>query len=490
MKRRSIVLGMAAAMIIMATGCGGQPQQDSAAAMITEPVADGDAQAEGAAGSDEESADNSTDIDSELETEGADSGAESQPESTDIGAKPQMEDTDPDAKQQAEDADSSTNQEKESVGDNMEHIAEGSNEGVNSEANKFVKSMKIGWNLGNTLDASSDQNKADEMAYESGWCGIVTTKEMVDEIKAAGFQTMRVPVSWHNHVSTDGSYTISEMWLNRVQEIVDYAIDNDMHVIINIHHDNTTNYMYPTSEHLEQSKAYVTAIWSQVAQRFADYDDHLIMEALNEPRLVGTSDEWWLDLNKPQCVEAVQCINELNQVFVDTVRASGGNNKERYLLVPGYAASLQGATNQYFILPQDIDGNVNKILVEVHAYTPYNFALRAPGESGSIDHWSADDKASTAEIDELMDTLYERYVQKGIGVVIDEFGARDKNGNIQARTEFAAYYVAAARQRGITCCWWDNNAFTGNGENFGIFRRRVCGFLYPELVDGMMKGCE
>ena len=272
-----------------------------------------------------------------------------------------------------------------------------------------------------------------------------------------------------------------------MQEVVDYAIDNDMHVIINIHHDNSTSYMYPTTEHLEQSKAYVAAIWSQVAARFADYDEHLIMEALNEPRLVGTSDEWWLDLNKQQCVEAVQCINELNQVFVDTVRATGGNNGERYLLVPGYAASLQGATNRYFELPQDIAGNENKILVEVHAYTPYDFALRAPGEGKSIDQWSADDKASTAEIDELMDTLYKKYVQNGIGVVIDEFGARDKNGNIQARTDFAAYYVAAARQRGITCCWWDNNEFTGDGENFGIFQRQVCSFMYPELVEGMMK---
>ena len=86
-----------------------------------------------------------------------------------------------------------------------------------------------------------------------------------------------------------------------------------------------------------------------------------------------------------------------------------------------------------------------------------------------------------------MDTLYKKYVQNGIGVVIDEFGARDKHGNIQARTDFAAYYVAAARQRGITCCWWDNNEFTGDGENFGIFRRQVCSFMYPELVEGMMK---
>ncbi len=359
-----------------------------------------------------------------------------------------------------------------------------------SEALSFVREMKIGWNLGNTLDASSDTNKADELAFESDWCGIVTTKEMVDAVKEAGFNTLRVPVSWHNHVSDDGNYTISDVWKNRVQEVVDYAIDNDMYVIINIHHDNSTSYMYPSSEYLEQSKSYVKAIWTQVAARFAEYDEHLIMEGLNEPRLIGTNYEWWLDLNDQDCVDAVKCINELNQVFVDTVRAGGGNNAGRYLLVPGYCGSLQGVTNEYYELPQDIEGNENKILVEVHAYTPYSFALQGENESGSTDKWSLDSHSSTSEIDNLMDELYNKYTKQGIGVVIDEFGARDKGNNIQARTDYAAYYIASARARGITCCWWDNNEFNGSGENFGIFRRMTCEFMYPELVEGMMRYCE
>lgn len=363
-------------------------------------------------------------------------------------------------------------------------------DGVSDEdAISFVNSMKIGWNLGNTFDAYTDVNKDNEMAYETEWCKVATTKEMIDGVKAAGFETIRIPVSWHNHVSDDGNYTISEAWMNRVQEVVDYAMDNDMYVIINIHHDNSTSYMYPSQEYMEQSKAYVSSIWSQVAVRFADYDEHLIMEGLNEPRLVGTGNEWWLDFNRQECVQAVQCINELNQLFVNTVRSLGGNNANRYLLVPGYAGSLQGVTNEYFELPRDIDGNQNKILVEVHGYTPQNFALQAPGEAGSTDRWSADDTASTSGIDNMMDTLYECYVKNGIGVVIDEFGARDKGGNIQARADFASYYVAAARARGITCCWWDNNSFAGGGENFGIFHRASCRFEYPQLVEGIMEAC-
>ena len=431
--------------------------------------------------------------DDSVEAPAVDSGEVADTEDTEQTDTPQEVVEEPDAEQN--DAESNDTEETEEGTEeitvlelNMEKRTV--DEGVDTTAIEFVENMKIGWVLGNTFDAYTDQNIADEMSLESYWCKAVTTKEMIDAVKAAGFETIRIPVSWHNHVSDDGNYTISEAWLNRVQEVVDYAMDNDMYIILNIHHDNSTKYMYPSQEYMDQSKAYVKAIWTQVAERFADYDEHLILESLNEPRLVDTNNEWWLDLNNQDCVEAVKNINELNQLFVDTVRASGGHNADRYLLVPGYDASLQGATNQYFELPQDTNGNQNKILVEVHAYTPYNFALQGPSESGSTDQWSKDSAASVSEINSMMDTLYEMYVKNGIGVVIDEFGARDKGNNIQARTDFATYYIAAARARRITCCWWDNNAFSGNGENFGIFRRTENQFVYPELIEGMMKYSE
>ncbi len=389
-------------------------------------------------------------------------------------------------KEEASAADTGDAMETTETIENDEIITEDQNE---SEALAFVKDMKIGWNLGNTFDAIDCNWLSDEMQYESAWCGAMTTKEMIDALKEAGFRTIRIPVSWHNHL-TDENHTISEAWINRVQEVVDYAIDDDMYVIINIHHDFSKEYIYPSSEYLEQSKIYVTDIWEQIAERFKDYDEHLIMESLNEPRLVGTADEWQLDVKKEVCIDSVQCINELNQTFVEVVRASGGNNADRYLMVPGYAASLQGATNQYFVLPEDIDGNQDKILVSVHAYTPYVFALQAPGESGSVDSFSMDSTASTKDIDYLMDELYEKYIKNGTGVVIGEFGARDKNNNTQARTEFAAYYIEAARAKGISCCWWDNNAFAGDGENFGLFNRQEITFSYPEILESLMANCE
>ena len=452
MKKRLLVFGLIGTMMLAGMGCGAGADSNEAPAVDSE---------------------------SETDTEQADTEQTETEQEDEEQADAEQGDAEAPEDGKSEITILELNMEKRTV-----------DEGVDTTAIEFVENMKIGWVLGNTFDAYTDENRADEMSYESFWCGIETNKGMIDAIKAAGFETIRIPVSWHNHVSDDGNYTISEAWLNRVQEVVDYAMDNDMYIILNIHHDNSTSYMYPSQEYMEQSKAYVESIWSQVATHFADYDEHLILESLNEPRLVDTNYEWWLDLNNQECVEAVQCINELNQLFVDTVRASGGHNEDRYLLVPGYDASLQGATNQYFELPQDSEGNQNKILVEVHAYTPYNFALQAPSEGGSTDQWSKDSASSISEINSTMDTLYEMYVKNGIGVVIDEFGARDKGNNIQARTDFATYYVAAARARGITCCWWDNNAFSGNGENFGIFRRIVNKFLYPELVEGMMKYSE
>ncbi|OPX42686.1 endoglucanase A precursor [Ruminiclostridium hungatei] len=354
-----------------------------------------------------------------------------------------------------------------------------------NDAMTFAENLKLGWNLGNTFDATNVTGVTDELAYESAWCGVKTTKQMIDKLKEKGFNAIRIPVSWHNHVSGQ-DFKISDAWLNRVQEVVNYCIDNNLYVILNIHHDIEKAYYYPSSTYLENSRKYVTSIWSQLSRKFANYDEHLIFESVNEPRLVGHTNEWWIDLNNAEVVDSIKCINQLNQAFVDTVRASGGNNTGRYLMVPGYCAAPDGATNQYFKLPTDLSANVNKLIVSVHAYTPYNFALQAMSDGG-IDYWSVNDAQSVNGVTAFMDTLYSKYTSKGIPLVIGEFGARNKNGNLKARVEFSSYYVAAARARGITCFWWDNNAFTGNGELFGLFNRRTLNIEYPEILGGMVK---
>lgn len=348
-----------------------------------------------------------------------------------------------------------------------------------TEAMAFLKRMGVGWNLGNTFDAVRDTAAPDEMSIERYWCGETTTEAMIEAVRDAGFSTVRIPVSWHNHVDAD--FNLSQPWLDRVQQVADWALARGMTVILNTHHDVYPEYYYPTEEHRETSERYIARVWAQLAERFAEYDDHLIFESMNEPRMKDSRWEWWLNENEPECQEAVACVNRLNQLFVDTVRATGGMNADRYLMVPGYDASASSALSERFTLPEDSADH--RLIVSVHAYTPYSFALEEPG----TDRFTLKSFSQTREINDFMGKLYSRYIREGIPVVIGEFGAREKNGNLQSRVDFAAFYVASASARNIPCCWWDNNVFTGDGERFGLFRRRDCAWPYPEIVGAIMR---
>ncbi len=348
-----------------------------------------------------------------------------------------------------------------------------------TEGIQFVQNLTVGWNLGNTFEAYDCTWLSNELAYETAWVTVETTEDHIQAVADAGFNTVRIPVSWHNHVDED--YNISEVWLNRVTEVVDWCIERDLYVVINIHHDNSTDYMYPSSEYLEQSIAYTTAIWSQLSEHFKEYDEHLIFETLNEPRLVGSTYEWWISNSSEECKDAIACINEINQAIVDTIRASGGNNETRYIMCPGYDASADGALNSGFVLPTDpIESNDHHIIVSVHAYTPYDFALN---ESGT-DSWSSSSSADMSNLTTFMDKLYKNFVSQGIPVVIGEFGAMNKD-NLEARVDWAANFIANAKARGMVCFWWDNNAFS-DGETFGLLRRLVNKWWYQDIVDAIM----
>ena len=355
-----------------------------------------------------------------------------------------------------------------------------------NEALRFVRELKVGWNLGNTFDAFDGFTKhATGAGMETIWVGTRTTPELFSALKEAGFRLIRMPVSWHNHV--DEQNQVDEAWLNRVVEVAHDALNEGLYVIVNTHHDNDLAYYYPDEAHYERSAAYLSAIWKQMAEAFADCDDHLILESMNEPRLVGTAYEWSWQEEVPACQEAAACINKLNQLFVDTVRATGGNNATRYLSVPAYDASPWYACNEAFQLPTDTAEN--RILVATHAYTPYEFALNRNNRTDTTFDLEKDD-SKKSEIGSMMNALYERFVSRGIPVVMDEFGALDKGGNLQDRVNFASYYVASASARGITCCWWDNHAFVGNGELFGLINRKNCEWTYPDIALAIMRNCE
>ena len=258
-----------------------------------------------------------------------------------------------------------------------------------------------------------------------------------------------------------------------------------MYVIVNVHHDNDKKYLYPDTVHYDRSAAYLTSVWGQIAEAFKDCDDHLIIESMNEPRLVGTQYEWSFNSGIADCRLAAKYINQLNQLFVDTVRASGGNNATRYLAVPAYAASPGSTVDQAFQLPEDTAEN--RIIVSAHAYTPYNFALNTQSNDRTFD--LEKDQNKKEEIASFLNKLYNRFVKYGIPVMMDEFGALDKDGNTQDRVNFTAYYVASASTRGITCVWWDNHCFSGDGERFGLINRSTVKWVYPDIVLAIMENC-
>lgn len=333
----------------------------------------------------------------------------------------------------------------------------------NADTEAILEDMGLGWNLGNSLDATGGSG----LDTETSWSNPKTTQALIDKVKSLGFNTVRVPVSWGKHVSGD-NYTIDSAWLARVKEVVDYCYKNDMYVILNIHHDTKSSASasgagyYPRSSAYSSSEKFVTSVWSQMAEYFKDYDYHLIFETLNEPRLIGTGYEWWFNKwNIPSEVkDAIDCINKLNQKAVDTIRNTGSNNRGRLIMCPGYDASIDGATVSGFKLPTDISGNKNRIAVSVHAYSPYNFAMNVgPGSTSTYT------SSIKNELQDLFSTLKSNFRDKGIPVVIGEFGSTDKN-NTAERVKWATDYTALAKKNNIPCLLWDNNAFAVyNGSN-------------------------
>ncbi len=356
---------------------------------------------------------------------------------------------------------------------------------VSGDTKTFLQNMGAGWILGNSLDSVGTG-----LGAETFWGNPKTTKEMIDAVHDAGFNTIRIPVSWGKHTS-GSEYTIDSAWMARVKEVVNYAYEDGMYVILNIHHDNSnakdkTIYYYPDSKHKEASLKFLTSVWSQVSEEFKDYNDHLIFETLNEPRLVGTNDEWWIDPNNPNAAAAdsIATINTFNQEIVDTIRASGGNNSQRYIMCPGYSASLNGAVAVGYKLPDDTADN--KLLVSVHAYNPYNLCL---GDNSNITSptYTQFDDSGKKELDNIFSTLNNKYMSKGIGVVIGEMGISYKNNN-EAREQWASYYYGLSKKYTVPCVLWDNNAKNGSqkSENHWHLNRKNCKWGDPNVIQAIM----
>lgn len=351
----------------------------------------------------------------------------------------------------------------------------------------ITAAMGMGWNLGNQLEASN--NKVPD---ETAWGNPTISEDLIKAVKEQGFKTIRIPVSYLSKIGEGPDYKIDEAWLNRIQEVVDYVVNNDMFAVINIHGDGYYTvdgaWLLCVDENQDEIKAKYEKVWQQIAERFKDYDQHLIFESMNE--------EFDNTYGEPDPTGYAN-INAYNQIFVDTVRKTGSNNEKRWLLMPGWNTNIGHTVgDKGFVIPEDAlckaDGK--RIMISVHFYDPYNFTLDENIASATtqwgkyatkkFDTWGQEDY-----VDSQMKLLNDKFVSQGYPVVIGEMGIVDKTHIDPSMNEFRRYWneyvVKSAKANGCIPIYWDNGF---NGRNgLALFHRLSKEVTQPEIIEGMIR---
>lgn len=347
------------------------------------------------------------------------------------------------------------------------------------DAQTWCKNVVMGWNLGNSLEAEGT---------ETSWGNPATTADMIKSIKGEGFNAVRIPVRWGQHCDMS-TMTIDEKCLSRVKEIVDWCLAEDMYVIINTHHDLWLEY-YPTNAKKTELNEKLGKLWTNIATAFADYDGRLAFAGLNE---VNAEGNWGLTPTQ----ENYDVTNSFNQTFVDAVRATGGNNALRNLVVQSYRCNpTMGLTN--LVVPTD--PTPDRLSVEFHYYDPYSYCS---GAAGSYNYWGIafSDKGTVTpdgnekSLANFFLTIREKWWEQGLGVVIGEYGCSCHYTTADKATQEAnmQYYmkclVSEARKNGFAAFVWDNNAYGNGSEKFGIFdRKNNMKVRTPFFLDGIKEG--
>ena len=356
---------------------------------------------------------------------------------------------------------------------------------------KFSQNLMPGWNLGNQLEANSGGTPS-----ETAWGNPTITEKLIKQVKAQGFKSIRIPVSYLSKIGAGPNYTIDSKWLDRVQKVVDMCIDNGLYAIINIHGDGyysvNGGWLLCGESASEQKtiKAKYEKVWEQIAKRFKNYDEHLVFESMNE--------EFDGSYGNPN-PEYYNNINAYNQIFVDTVRKAGGKNNSRYLLIPGWNTDINfttGDCDSYTMEAKFVIPNDSRIMISVHYYSPWEFC----GEEGydTFYRWGDSVKKfvkprqSESLVNRQFDKLYNAFIKNGYGVVIGEYGSIDRTSKDKSNTIYRAYFAEyvnyAAHQRNIVTVYWDNGY---NGKHgFGLFDRTKCTVTQPEIIKGIINGAK
>ena len=368
-------------------------------------------------------------------------------------------------------------------------------EGMDMDAHTWCKNVKAGWNLGNSFESCDGSwnnttwkysGTSDPNTWETKWGNPKTTKDMIKAVKDAGFNAIRIPVLWYPHIKNYDTMEIDSKWIARVKEVVDWCLEEDMYVIINTHHDKWLE-SNPVYAQQEKVNGMFSKLWVNIATAFADYDKHVAFAGTNE-----TTVNWAAPTAENQAVQ-----NSYNQTFVDAVRSTGGKNLYRNLIVQTYACSPYYGRSGLTVPTDMVE---ERLSIEFHYYDPYSYCS---GNSDSYYYWGTEyrnkgyrtpnDNENT--IKNLFSDLKTRWYDKGLGVVIGEYGvsdhytADDKDVQHENMQYYLKTLVGYIRQYGFAGFVWDNNAYGNGSEKFGIFdRRNNMNIRTPYFYKGIMEG--
>lgn len=317
---------------------------------------------------------------------------------------------------------------------------------IEMTSQELVSSMSIGWNLGNTLDVCQADRDGDgridehveegEKVDETLWGNPFATEELFKSLMDNGINAVRIPVTWRDHMDEQGR--VDEEWMNRVQQVVDFAYDCGMYVIINIHHDGGGDpqfgaWISNAQTDLDGTMERYKTLWTQIAARFQNYSERLIFESMNEVGFDNLSQD-----------KAYEMLNTFNQEFVDLIRASGGNNSRRHLLIAGYWTDIAMTCDSRFVMPNDPEG---KCIVSVHYYTPWQFCT-----TNIQNEWGT--PAEERQMEELIGRMKTNFTDKGIPVIIGEYAA--SGNDLASCLYFIEKLVKMCEDYGIATFLWDN----------------------------------
>ncbi len=374
-------------------------------------------------------------------------------------------------------------------------------EAMASDAKTLISKIYAGINIGNTMECN---NSNDETA-ETAWGNPLVNEDYIKGLKALGFNAVRIPCAWHSHILNlaDETYTISPKWLERVKTVVSYCVDNDMYVVLNSHWD--TGWLEDNIFLLSVRRDILneqTAIWTQIANYFNEFDEHLIFAGANEPGMnetSGHSEKW----GKPEegGPDAITRLISYEQAFIDAVRATGGNNALRCLIFQGLGADISSTSDYMTTLPTD--KVENRLIAEVHFYEPYQWALMTEDASwgNTFYYWGKDNHkdgsahnptwGEESHVDSQMAKMKAKFVDNGIPVIIGEFSSRiltygpdsdealDQDLHKKSRAYYNQYVTKVAKDNGCAPFYWETGSEISRTD--GTAKNQYA-------IDGIMEG--